>query len=151
MGMLVTFNLVYSLVSGPAGALSDRLGRRLLIACGWLAYAFIYLGFALAGTVWQVWVLFTLYGVYYGMAEGTAKAMVADLVNPDQRGTAYGVYNAAVGLAVLPASLIAGVLWQGIGAWGGFGPSAPFLFGATLALVASGLLTLWLPGRDSTG
>jgi len=151
MGMLVTFNLVYSLVSGPAGALSDRLGRRLLIACGWLAYAFIYLGFALAGTVWQVWVLFTLYGVYYGMAEGTAKAMVADLVNPDQRGTAYGVYNAAVGLAVLPASLIAGVLWQGIGAWGGFGPSAPFLFGATLALVASGLLALWLPGRDSTG
>jgi MFS family permease len=151
MGMLVTFNLVYTLVSGPAGALSDRLGRRLLIAGGWLAYAFIYLGFALAGTVWQVWVLFTLYGVYYGMTEGTAKAMVADLVNLDQRGTAYGVYNAAVGLAVLPASLIAGVLWQGIGAWGGFGPSAPFLFGATLALVASGLLTLWLPGRDSTG
>jgi MFS family permease len=130
MGMLVTFNLVYTLVSGPAGALSDRLGRRLLIACGWLAYGFIYLGFALAGTVWQVWVLFTLYGVYYGMTEGTARAMVADLVIPDQRGMAYGVYNAAVGFAVLPASLIAGVLWQGI---------------------AVGLLTLWLPGRDATG
>jgi hypothetical protein len=73
MGMLVTFNLVYALVSGPAGALSDRVGRRLLIASGWLAYGLIYLGFALAGAVWQVWLLFALYGVYYGMAEGASR------------------------------------------------------------------------------
>jgi MFS family permease len=148
MGMLVTFNLVYTLVSGPAGALSDRVGRRRLIVGGWLAYGLIYLGFALVKDAWQVWALFALYGVYYGMSEGTAKAMVADMVRPDQRGTAYGVYNAAVGLTAFPASLIAGLLWQGIGGWGGFGPSALFLFGAALALVAVGLLALWLP-RES--
>jgi MFS family permease len=145
MSMLVTFNLIYTLVSGPAGALSDHIGRRRLIVGGWLAYGLIYLGFALAGAVWQVWALFALYGVYYGVTEGTAKAMVADLVRPDQRGTAYGAYNSAVGLAALPASLIAGILWQGIGDWGGLGPSAPFIFGALLALMAVALLVLWLP------
>ncbi|MEW5957361.1 MAG: MFS transporter [Chloroflexota bacterium] len=145
LGMLVTFNLVYALVSGPAGALSDRLGRRQLIAGGWLAYGLIYLGLALARTGAHIWLLFALYGLYYGLSEGTGKAMVADLVRPEQRGTAYGVYHAAVGLTVFPASLIAGVLWQGIGAWPGFGPAAPFLFGAALALVAMGLLLGWLP------
>ena len=147
MGMLVTFNLVYALVSGPAGALSDRVGRRRLIVGGWLTYGLIYLGFALAGAAWQVWGLFALYGIYYGMAEGAAKALVADLVRPEQRGTAYGVYNAAVGLAALPASLIAGLLWQGAGGWRGFGPSAPFLFGAVLALAAGALLAWWLPKK----
>jgi MFS family permease len=145
LGMTITFNLVYALVSGPAGALSDRIGRRKLIVGGWFVYGLIYLGFALAGATWQVWALFTAYGVYYGMFEGAAKAMVADLVRPEQRGTAYGVYNAAVGLASFPASLIAGLLWQGVGAWGGFGPGAPFLFGAALALSAAVLLTAWLP------
>jgi MFS family permease len=74
------------------------------------------------------------------MAEGTAKALVADLVAPEQRGAGYGVYNAAVGITALPASLIAGLLWQGAGDWGGFGPSAPFFFGAALALAAAGLM-----------
>jgi MFS family permease len=151
MGMLVTFNLVYTLISGPAGALSDRVGRRLLIAGGWLAYGLIYLGFALTGAAWQVWALFVLYGVYYGTTEGTARAMVADLVSPEQRGTAYGMYNAAIGLTALPASLIAGVLWQGIGDWGGLGPSAPFFFGAAMALTAVGLLVLWLPRGSTVG
>jgi MFS family permease len=150
MGMLVTFNLVYALISSPAGALSDRIGRRRLIVGGWLAYGLIYLGFALAGAAWQIWLLFAFYGVYYGLAEGTAKALVADLVRPDQRGTAYGVYSAAVGLTAFPASLIAGVLWQGIGGWSGFGPSAPFLFGAALALLAVALLAWWLP-KGSVG
>jgi MFS family permease len=150
MGMLVTFNLVYALISSPAGALSDRIGRRRLIVGGWLAYGLIYLGFALAGAVWQIWLLFAFYGVYYGLAEGTAKALVADLVRPDQRGTAYGVYSAAVGLTAFPASLIAGVLWQGIGSWSGLGPSAPFLFGAALALLAVALLAWWLP-KGSVG
>ncbi len=143
MGMLLTFNLVYSLASGPAGALSDRLGRTRLIAAGWLAYACIYLGFALAGNPEQIWLLFALYGLYYGMAEGAGKALVADLVRPDQRGRAYGVYHAVVGLTVFPASLIAGILWQGIGPWSGFGPAAPFLFGAATALLAGILLVAW--------
>ncbi|GAB4537066.1 MAG: MFS transporter [Anaerolineae bacterium] len=148
MGMLITFNLIYTLVSGPAGALSDRVGRRRLILGGWLAYGLIYLGFALVRNTWQVWSLFALYGIYYGMAEGTSRALVADLVRPEQRGTAYGVYNAAVGLTAFPASLIAGILWQGVAGWQGFGPGAPFLFGAVMALIAVALLVWWLPSGD---
>jgi MFS family permease len=139
LAMLVTFNLVYALVSTPAGSLSDRVGRRKVIIGGWLAYAAIYLGFALAGTGWQVWLLYALYGVYYGLAYGTAKAMVADLVPAELRGTAYGTYNATMGLLDLPASLIAGLLWQS------FGAPAPFLFGAALALLAAILMFLWKP------
>jgi MFS family permease len=145
LAMLITFNLVYALVSGPAGALSDRLGRRRLILIGWGVYGLVYLGFALAQTTWQVWALYVVYGLYYGTVEGTAKALVADLVPAEQRGTAYGVYNAAVGLVAFPASLLAGILWQGVGDWGGFGPGAPFLAGALLALTAMVLFGLWKP------
>jgi len=139
MGMLLTFNAVYSILSGPAGMLSDRLGRKSLILTGWLFYGLIYLGLAFSNTGTQVWILFGLYGIFYAMTEGIAKAFVADLVPQEQRGTAYGLFNAAIGLTSLPASLIAGILWQGIGTWAGFGPSAPFIFGASMALLA-GLL-----------
>jgi len=151
MGMLVAFNLVYALVSGPAGSLSDRIGRRRLIVSGWLVYGLIYLGFAVAATAWQAVALFAVYGVYYGLAEGTARALVADLVLPEQRGTAYGVYNAAIGVAAFPASLVAGILWQGVGGWMGFGPSAPFFFGAALATVAAGCLAWALPAVSRKG
>ncbi len=152
LGMLATFNLIYALVSGPAGALSDRVGRRRLIIGGWLVYGLLYLGFAAVNAGWQVWVLYALYGVYYGAAEGTARAFVADIVPSEKRGTAYGVYNAAIGVAALPASLIAGLLWQGAGAWQGFGASAPFLFGAVLALLAVMLFVVWIPApQPSTG
>jgi len=113
LGMLVTFNLVYTLVSTPAGSLSDRIGRQKVIVGGWLAYAAIYCGFAVAGTGWHVWVLYAFYGVYYGLAYGTIKAMVADVVPAALRGTAYGTFNAVLALLDLPASLIAGLLWQG--------------------------------------
>ena len=145
MGMLALFNLVYTLVSTPAGKLSDKLNRRTLIIGGWLVYALVYLGFGLAQAQWHVWALYILYGLYYGMAYGTAKAMVADLVPENMRGTAYGTYNAILGIIDLPASLIAGLLWQGAGRWAGFGPSAPFLFGASLALLAAVLMFLWKP------
>lgn len=145
LGMLLAFNLVYALVSTPAGSLSDRIGRRRLLIGGWLAYAAIYLGFGLATAGWQVWLLYVVYGVYYGLAYGTAKAFVADLVPAALRGTAYGTYNALLGLIDLPASLIAGILWQGVGGWSGFGPSAPFLFGALLALIAAVAMALWRP------
>jgi MFS family permease len=145
LGMLITFNVVYTLISTPAGSLSDRMGRRKVIIGGWLAYAAIYLGFAVAGAGWQVWVLYALYGVYYGLAYGTSKAMVADLVPVELRGTAYGTYNATLGLPDFPASFIAGLLWQGMGSWNGLGPSAPFLFGAVLALIAALLMIAWKP------
>ena len=150
LGMLVTFNLVYTLVSTPAGSLSDRIGRQRLIVGGWLVYAAIYLGFALAGTGWHVWVLYAIYGVYYGLAYGTTKAMVADIVPEELRGTAYGTYNAVLGILDFPASLIAGFLWQGIGTWGGFGPSAPFFFGAALSLAAAVLMALVMPSKSKT-
>ncbi len=139
LGMLITFNLVYSLLSAPAGSLSDRVGRRRIIVGGWLAYAVIYAGFALARTGWQTWVLYSLYGMYYGLAYGTAKAMVADLVPADLRGTAYGTYNTVVGLLAFPSSFIAGALWQYVTPW------APFAFGAALALLAAVLMMAWKP------
>ena len=86
LAMLVTFNLVYTLTSVPAGSLSDRIGRRKVIAGGWLVYAVIYLGFALAGKGWHVWTLYAVYGLYYGLTYGTTKAMVADIVAPEVRG-----------------------------------------------------------------
>jgi MFS family permease len=143
--MLAVFNLVYTLISTPAGALSDRLGRRKIIIGGWIVYALIYLGFALAKNATQIWILYVAYGLYYGMAYGTAKAMIADLVPVNLRGTAYGTYNAVLGILDFPASLIAGLLWSGAGSWQGFGPSAPFFFGAGMALLAVILFIFWKP------
>lgn len=140
LGMLLTFNAIYSLLSSPAGYLSDRIGRRRLISTGWFLYSLIYVGLAFARTGYHIWTLFGLYGMFYALTEGTAKAYVADLVPQEQRGTAYGLLYAAVGLTALPASLIAGVLWQGVGHWTGFGATAPFLFGAAMALIAGILL-----------
>jgi len=128
--MLVLFNLVYASISYPSGILSDRLGRKAVIVAGWAIYAITYLGFALASAAWHVILLFALYGLYYGAAEGATRAFVADMVPEETRGTAYGLYHGAVGLALLPASVIAGVLWQVIS------PAATFYFGAAMAATA---------------
>ena len=148
LSMLVVFNLVYTLVSTPAGALSDRIGRKRLIIAGWFVYAVVYLGFGLAQTAVQVWVLYAFYGLYYGLAYGTSKAMIADLVPENVRGTAYGTYNAAIGILDFPASVIAGVLWQGVGAWTGLGAAAPFIFGSAMALLAALLMATWMPAVE---
>jgi MFS family permease len=128
--MLVLFNLTYALLSTPMGVLSDKIGRKRVITAGWLIYGLVYIGFALSGIIWQIWALFAVYGVYYAICDGAAKAFVADLVPANRRGTAYGIYNGVVGLVALPASLIAGVLW------GNIAPAAAFYFGAGLALLA---------------
>ena len=135
--MLVLFNIACAGFSVPAGVLSDRLGRRRVIVLGWFIYALVYLGFAVASSTWQIWLLFAAYGIYYGMVEGVARAFVADLVPEERRGTAYGLYHGVVGLTLLPASLIAGWLWQA------YSPAAPFYLGSALALVAMlGLMAL---------
>lgn len=144
LAVLVFFNLVYTLAAGPLGALSDRIDRRRLIVAGWGLYALVYLGFAGASAGWHLWVLYAGYALYYAATEGVAKALVADMVPAEQRGTAYGAFNAAVGLAALPASVVAGVLWQGVGPWGGLGPAAPFVLGGALALAAGTLLWRWV-------
>ena len=136
--LFVFFNLVYASFSLPAGILSDRLGRRRLIVLGWLIYAASYLGFAFATDFWHVWLLFGLYGLFRGATEGVERAFVADLVGVEKRGTAYGLFHTAVGITILPASLIAGWLWQLIS------PSAPFLFGGLLAGLAALLLAVLL-------
>jgi MFS family permease len=137
--MLALFNATYAVTALPMGMLSDKFGRRRVIALGWFIYALVYLGFALArgGSIWQAWLLFAIYGIYYGVVEGVARAFVADLVPEGRRGTAYGLYQGVTGLMLLPASLIAGWFWQM------FNPSAPFYFGAGLAFMAVvGILVL---------
>lgn len=116
------------------GNLSDQLGRRALIVSGWLLYAAVYLGFAFVSNAWQVWALFLIYGIYFGLAEGAEKALVADLVRPEQRGTAYGLYNLAFSITVLPASLLMGAVWN----WRG--PQSAFVVSAILGAVAALLL-----------
>jgi MFS family permease len=127
-----------------AGDLSDRLGRKRLIVSGWVLYAAVYAGFAFVSNTTSVWVLFLIYGIYFGMAEGAEKALVADLVRPDQRGTAYGLYNLAFGITVFPASLLMGIIWD----WKG--PTAAFLVSASLGATAALLLFLLVkPNRES--
>ena len=142
--MLVLHNATHAVTAMPMGMLSDRLGRRRVIMMGWTVYALVYLGFALASSLWQVWVLFAAYGIYYGVVEGVARAFVADLVSAEQRGTAYGLYHGVIGLTLLPASVLAGWLWDTVD------PAAPFYLGAGLAFVAMlALMTLLKEPADS--
>ena len=125
------------------GDLSDRLGRKRLIVSGWILYAAVYAGFAFVSNPFSVWALFLVYGIYFGLAEGAEKALVADLVKPEQRGTAYGLYNLAFGITVLPASLLMGTLWD----WRG--PKTAFLISAMLGATAALLLLLLVKTRGS--
>jgi len=136
-------NLVKAATGTYGGQLSDTVGRKPLIIGGWLLYAGVYLAFGWATAAWHAWVLFVVYGVFYGMTEGTEKAFVADFVPRARRGAAYGWYNLAIGLGALPASIIFGAIWDRSGA-----PSA-FAFGATLALAAALLMTFIAPGRPA--
>jgi MFS family permease len=124
------------------GDLSDRLGRRRLIVSGWILYAAVYAGFAFVSNSLSVWILFLIYGIYFGLAEGAEKALVADLVRPEQRGTAYGLYNLAFGVTVLPASLLMGFLWN----WRG--PKTAFLISAIIGATAALLLMLVVRTRS---
>ena len=132
-------NFVKSATGTYGGGLSDTLGRKPLIVGGWLLYAAVYYAFAWAGAPWQAWALFAVYGIFYGMTEGTEKALVADVVPRARRGAAFGWYNLAIGLGALPASLIFGWIWDRSGS------SSAFVFGATLALVAALLMAIVAP------
>ncbi|MCA1613644.1 MAG: MFS transporter, partial [Acidobacteria bacterium] len=109
------------------------LGRKQLIVSGWLFYAAVYAGFAFVSSPAGAWALFLVYGIYFGLVEGAEKALVADLVRPEQRGTAYGLYNLAFSVTVWPASLLMGLLWNWRGATFAFLASAAV--GATAALL----------------
>jgi MFS family permease len=120
------------------GDLSDRLGRKRLIVSGWVLYAAVYAGFAFATNTASLWILFLIYGIYFGLAEGAEKALVADLVRPEQRGTAYGLYNLAFGVTVFPASFLMGMIWD----WKG--PAVAFLASAVMGATAAVLLLIFV-------
>ncbi|CRK85180.1 MFS transporter [Neobacillus massiliamazoniensis] len=127
-------NLSSSIFSTPVGMLSDRFGRRSVLIAGLLTFATIYFGFGIVKSVSLVWVLFVLYGFYYAFTEGIQKAYIADIVPEGQRGTAMGTFNAMTGLAALPASIMAGYLWQT------FGPMVAFSTSSAIALIAALLM-----------
>jgi MFS family permease len=131
------FNFVYATASIPLGSLSDKIGREKVILMGWFFYALSYAGFGLANKSYQAWLLFALYGIYYATTEGVVKAYIADQVASGHRGKAYGLYNSLVGIITLPASFIAGLLWDNIS------PAAPFYFSAIVAVIAGVLLLVY--------
>ncbi|UCD84348.1 MAG: MFS transporter [Deltaproteobacteria bacterium] len=134
-------HVVKSAVSMPGGIMSDRIGRKKVIIAGWIIYGLVYLGLAACTKTYHIWLLFAVYGIYFGLTEGAEKALVADLVPREKLGTAYGLYNFAVGITALPASLLMGFLWQL------FGPGIAFCFGAGLGLISAGLMTILIKER----
>ena len=125
------------------GELSDRLGRRHLIAAGWLFYAGVYAGFALVESTAALVLIFLAYGIYFGLTEGVEKAWIADLAPVDQRGTAFGFYNATIGAGALLASIIFGLIWTRVA------PEAAFLTGSALAVAATLLLYFLFPHEEN--
>lgn len=125
------FNLIYSLSAIPAGIAVDRFGRKRVILLGFLLFAILYFGFAVTGSPNAIWILFGLYGLFMGLTEGIQKAFLATIIPQDFKATAFGVYNTVVGLAMFPASLIGGWLWDHVS------PSATFYFGAITASLSA--------------
>lgn len=141
--MWSALHVVKSSVSVAGGSWSDRIGRRAVIAVGWLVYAAVYAGFAASSSLPVLLAWFLAYGFYFGFTEGTEKALVADLAPASRRGVAFGIYNAVQGLGALAASVIFGVIWTAVG------PSAAFGFGAALALVSTALLFATIPASEA--
>lgn len=125
------YNITASLLSVPLGGLSDRVGRKRLLVAGYGLFALAYAGFGLAASAWQLIAAFVIYGVFTAMTTGVERAFIAQIAPPELKGTMLGLHGTLVGLALLPASLIAGLLWNGLG------PAAPFLLGAALSLLAA--------------
>ncbi len=133
------FNLVYAVVAMPAGIASDWLGRRNVIGVGFAIFAAVYVGFGLAGGGAVIWPLFAVYGLYMALTEGVGRAFVADFVPSGRRATALGLYQGATGAMILLSSVMAGVLWDAVGA------AAPFFLGGATALAALVALAVLRP------
>lgn len=125
------YNIVYALSAYPAGRLSDRIGRRTLLVCGYLFYGIVYLGFSMASASWHVWGLFGVYGLYSGLTEGVEKALVSELCPVESKATMLGIHATLLGIGLLSASVIGGLLWRMIG------PEATFYFGGAAGLLSA--------------
>ncbi len=132
--VIAIFNLVYASVAVPFGMLSDKIGRVPTLLIGWSVYVLTYFGFAYAFHPAMIWILYIIYGIYFGATLGVSKAFLADLVGWEYRGRAFGIYGMVIGVATFFASLIAGALWDK------FGAQMPFYFGAGMAALAALLL-----------
>jgi MFS family permease len=150
------FHIIKAIFSTPLGALSDRIGRKIVINIGWAIYAFVYFSFAMLVflpsnfQVIATFVLFAIYALFYAFSEGAEKAFVADLVRDDQHGSAYGLYNFAIGLGALPASIIFGFIYSYFNKIiPGFGGTIAFGFGGLIALISMLMLAVKVkePGR----
>jgi len=139
----VAYNASYSLLAMPAGIASDRLGRRNVIGLGFAIFTAVYLGFAVIDAGAYVWLLFPVYGVYMALTEGVGRALVADLVPDERRGSALGLYHGGIGLMALLSSIMAGLLWDHVDA------SAPFYLGGSSAALALVLLLILVPRRQA--
>ena len=137
----LSFNFVYALTSLPAGILSDRIGRKRVILTGFILFGFIYLGFAVSSEQSHIFGLFLLYGVFMGLTEGVQKAYLGTIIPAEFRATGYGIYNTFVGIAIFPASVIGGYLWDN------HGPHATFYYGSITAFT-SAILFLIIFSRD---
>lgn len=136
--LYLLMNVSYFVIAYPAGRLSDKIGRRGILVTGYALYGLVYLGFAMVQSTWQMIGLFMVYGFYIGLTEGVEKALLADVAPADQRATIYGLHAMTVGLALLPASVLAGVLWEF------FGATVPFWFGGLTGLLSAAALWLGL-------
>jgi len=136
--LYLLFNLVYALSSVPAGVAADRFGKKRIILLGFIVFAFLYYGFAVASDTKTIWLLFALYGLFMGLTDGIQRAFLASIIPPDFKATAFGFYNTVVGLAMLPASLIGGRLWDRVS------PSATFYFGAATAAISAVLFIVFI-------
>ena len=132
------FNLVYSISAIPAGIAADKFGRKRVILLGFVLFAILYYGFAVAKDTTAIWVLFAFYGLFMGLTEGIQKAFLATIIPQDFKATAFGIYNTAVGLAMFPASFIGGWLWDHVS------PSATFFFGAITASLSTILFVIFI-------
>ena len=132
------FNITASVLAMPCGRLSDRIGRKKLLIPGYLIFSLCYLGFAFASGRGAMTAVFVLYGVYTALIVGAERAFVAEIAPPELKGTMLGLQSTVAGIALLPASVIAGLLWNA------FGSAAPFAFGAGLSLAAALLLLFYM-------
>ena len=136
--LYLIFNLSASILSIPLGRLSDRVGRKKLLVAGYFVFSAVYLGFAFASSQFTIVIVFVLYGFYSAMITGVERAFIAEISPVDLKGSMLGLHSTIVGIALLPSSVIAGLLWVR------FGASSPFLFGSVMSLLAAFILLLFM-------